>query len=575
MYLDVFTLSALVDEFLDVLVGGRVQDVLDVDQTGIGLEIYAEHRRQYLYLSADPTNPRVHLVPDKLRRGLVKPTQVGLLMRRYVEGGGVAHVSQPPWERILQIDVEGPEGEVSLIIEPMERRSNILLVQKGIILDCMRRVGPEENRYRLSLPGHEYKLPPPQVGKHEPMKVSLDEFSLFFEMNEDPRRKAHQVLASRLLGISPLLAKEIVFRAGGDANQKAADAEPERLYEALREVVSPLAKRDWQPGIVSRDDFTVEAYSVYPLHSLPGWQQVESVSEALTAYYGAPVGDDAYRAAKIPVRAALHEAQARLQAKLASLERSLKDDSEREVLRQSGELILAYQYALQPKQAELCAQYDPDAPELVIRLDPELSPLENAQAYFAKYEKAKRALEDVPGLVEETSNDLAFLAQLDVDLELAASWPEIDEVQQALQAKGYWRGQPTKRITGSGLSAPLKVVTPEGFVIWVGRNSRQNEQVTFGKGGGQDLWLHARQIPGSHVVIKFDGRQIPDTVIEQAAALAAYYSAGRAENKVPVDVTRCMYVRKIKGGAQGMVTYRNEETRSVAPKSEAQLESER
>jgi predicted ribosome quality control (RQC) complex YloA/Tae2 family protein len=566
MYLDVFTLSALVDEFMDTLVGGRIQDVLDVDQTGIGMEVYADRHRRYLYLSANAQMPRIHLLDEKLRRGLVKPTQLGLLFRRFVETGLITHVSQPPWERIIQIDVQGPEGDVTIVIEPMERRSNLLLLQKGVILDCMRRVGPDENRYRLSLPAHEYKLPPPQTGKHDPLKLTLDEMVGLFEQNGDPKRKTQQVLASGLLGVSPLLAREAIFRAGGDINQKTPDADPERLFEALQALVKPLGKRDWQPGIVETEN-GVEAYSVYPLQSMPGWHPIESVSAAITAYYGAPVGEDAYRSAKIPVKEGIKEALTKLHARLASLERSLTDQSERETLRHSGELILAYQFTLVKGQPELKAFYDPDQPELVIKLDPTLTPLENAQAYFQRYDKAKRALDDVPGLVRQTKNELAFLEQLESDLEFAMSWPEIDEVQSALQNAGHWRGKTIKR-GGGGQGAPLKLVTKDNFVIWVGRNSRQNEQVTFGKGGGQDLWLHARGIPGAHVVVKFDGRSIPESVIDQAASLAAYYSANRADGKVPVDVTRCVYVKKIKGGGQGMVTYRNEETRTAIPQSE-------
>jgi predicted ribosome quality control (RQC) complex YloA/Tae2 family protein len=572
MYLDVFTVSALVDEFLDTLAGGRIQDVLDVDDTGIGLEIYASHRRRYLYLSADARLPRVHLVSDKLRRGLTKPTQVGLLLRRYAEGGIIAHVSQPPWERILQFDIEGPEGEIALIVEPMERRSNLLLVRDGVIVDCMRRVGPEENRYRLSLPAHEYVLPPPQTGKLDPFKLTSEAMTGLFDQVGDPKQKTRQVLASRLIGVSPLLAKEVLFRAGADENQKAADAEPERLLPSLQVVMTSLARRDWQPGVVEAAE-GVTAFSVYPLESMAGWRRMGTVSEALEAFYSTPVGEDAYNAAKVPVRVMLNEAQARLRAKLASLERSLTDDSEREVLKQSGELILAYQYTIQTGQTQLKAQYDPDQPDLVIRLDPTQTPLENAQAYFTRYDKAKRALADVPRLVKETKSELAFLAQLAADLVMAANWPDIDEVRQALQSQGYWRGKAAKKIAGSGQSAPLKCVTKDGFVIWIGRNSRQNEQVTFGKGGGLDLWLHVHDLPGSHVVIKFDGRPIPEPVIEQAAALAAYYSTGRDEGKVLVDVTECRYVKKIKGAGPGMVTYRNETTRTVRPQRETEFDS--
>lgn len=570
MYLDAFTISALVDEFMDVLAGGRIQDSIDVDETGLGLEIYGAHRRRYLYLSADPQTPRVHLVPDKLRRGTQRPTNIGLLFRRYVEGGTVEHISQPPWERILMIDVDGPEGAVTVVVEPMERRSNLLLLQNGVILDCMRRVGPDENRYRVSLPQHPYVLPPPQAGKLDPTRAQVEDVLGLFAQVEDPKRKAFQVLTSGFLGVSPLLAREVVFRAGGQADCRAAAADPEAIHAALQTLVTPLLHRDWQPGVVE-DDGRVSAYSVYPVTYLNGWRGADSASEALSLYYGGAVGEDSYNAAKEPLREAIGDAQGKLRAKLASLERSMTDDAERETLRQSGELILAYQYTFQPGQTELRAAYDVDQPELVIALDPGMTPLENAQRYFERYNKAKRALDDVPTLIEDTRAELDYLTQLLTDLELSANWPEIDEVQQTLQVKGYWRGKPRPRVAGAAKSAPLRIVHKDGYVLWVGRNSRQNEIVTFEKGSPVDWWLHARDVAGAHVIIKNDGRAIPDDVFEQAAALAAYYSASQNEARVIVDVTQRKHVRKIKGGGPGMVTYRNEETRTVVPRGEREF----
>ena len=572
MYLDSLTLSALVDELLDTVAGGRIQDVIDVDSEGIGLEIYAERRRHYLYLSADPMRPRLHLVSEKLRRGLVKPTPLGLVMRRYVEDGLLEHISQPPWERILQLEISGPQGPVSLYVEPMEKRSNLIMVQEGSIIDCMRRVGPDENRYRLILPAHDYKLPPPQMGKVDPYTVTVADLQKIFTTNDDPKRKTAQVLASGLLGVSPLLAKEVIHRSGADLNQKAVVAEPEKLFQALSDVIAPLRRREWQPGIVENDG-RVEAYSVYPITHVAGWKPFETLSAAMSAYYGAPVGDDAYDAAKIPVREAIQEAIAKLTARLASLERGLTDDSDRERIKQCGELILAYQYTIQSGQTELKAQYEMDGPELVIKLDPMLSTLENAQAYFTRYDKAKRALDDVPRLVEENQQELQLVEQLGADLEFARSWPEIDEVQQVLQQRGHWQGKPQKRIAGSGASAPLRVVTEGDYVIWVGRNSRQNEQVTFSKGSPQDIWFHAHDVPGAHVILKFDGRPLPDIVKEQAAALAAFYSAKRTDGRVIVDYTRCLNVRKIKGAAPGMVTYKSEGTYTVMPRSEKEINS--
>lgn len=229
--------------------------------------------------------------------------------------------------------------------------------------------------------------------------------------------------------------------------------------------------------------------------------------------------------------------------------------------------MLAYQYTLAPGQTELRAQYEVDGPELVIPLEPSLTPLENAQRYFEKYDKAKRARKGVPQLVRLTEQELAYLDQLATDLELATNWPEIGEVQEALQRHGYWRGKRTQQPAG-GKAGPLKVTTDTDFVIWVGRNARQNEQVTFDKGGPADLWLHARGVPGAHVVIKAGASDVPDEVVRRAAEIAAYYSRARDEARVLVDVTRRKYVRKIKGGKPGMVTYRNEKPIEVTPRPE-------
>jgi predicted ribosome quality control (RQC) complex YloA/Tae2 family protein len=395
--------------------------------------------------------------------------------------------------------------------------------------------------------------------------VTVDTLREIMAQEQDGKRKAHQTLTGHLLGFSPLLAKEVVYRGTGSAETPASRADPERLYHAIVEVITPLKQRHWQPGIVEQSG-EVAAYSVYPLSSLPGWQPVESVSEALSTFYGAPVGEHAYDRAKEPVREAIHEAVARTSARLASLRRSLTDESERELLRQSGEMILAYQHVLASGQTELRAQYYPDQPELVIPLDPEKTPVENAQQYFERYNKAKRALDDVPGLIDEAESELAYLEQLRVDLALASSYPDIDEVQQALQSAGLWRGT-AKRVPGGQKSAPLRITTSDGWVIWVGRNSRQNEQVTFEKGSPDDLWLHVRDVPGAHVIIKTGGRSVPEALIMAAASIAAHYSPLRGEAKAPVDVTARVHVRKIKGAAAGMVTYRHERTLMVTPRA--------
>lgn len=564
MNFDVFTIAAIVDELNDKLLGGKVQDSLELGNDALGLEVYRGHQRHYLLISADPQMARIQLVPDKLRRGIETPTPLGLMLRRNIENARIETIHQPSYERVVEIVFNGAEGVFTLIVEPMERRSNILLVRDGMIMDCLRRVGPQDNRVRLSLPGHEYVPPPPQANKREPSAATVESLRASLEL--DRARPAWRALTDSLLGFSPMLAKETVYRAAGRFDAKAGTLEAGDLFESIQELLVPLLAHDWQPGITQEGGLTT-SYSVYEVTHLKGWRPVESISEALSQYYGAPVGIEAYDAAKQPVLAALDEAREKIQRKLDALRRSERDETERERLRQSGELLLAYQYQVAPGQTMLSAQYDFDQPPLNIKIDPGISPLDNAKKYFAEYEHAKRAMAEVPALIAATQHELDYLDQLRSDLALASNWPEIGEVQDALQSGGYWQGNKTARPKGQR-SGPLKVTTPDGVVIWVGRNSRQNEDVTFTKGRPEDLWLHARGVPGAHVIIKTNGRSVKPDVLQRAAGLAAYYSAARSERHPLVDVTERRHVRKLKGGKPGMVTYRNESPLEATPQAE-------
>lgn len=574
MYFDAMSISALVDEFMDELVGGRVQDAIDVDHTGYGLEIYSNRKRHYLYMSADQQVPRVHLVGDKLRRGLYKPKQLGLLFRRYIEGAILEHVSQPEWERILFLDFEHPEyGESRIIVEPMPRRANILLVRDGKILDCVKRVSAEDNRYRQSLPNYDYQMPPPLTDRINPYKLALEDVQKFLASSEKPEKdKLARMFPRNFYGFSPLMGREVAYMVAKDVNVTVDDVHADELFFALQDFVKPLQKRDWQSGIAVDEDGVVDAFAVYPVTHLDEWKPMDTISEAMTEYYGAAVGEEAYEQAKKPVREAVNEAKIRFSKKLEGLENSLKDQSQLEHLQHSGELILAYQYAIEDGQLELKAQYHPDEPDLVIKLDPEMTALENAQKYFDKYNRAKRAHNNVPELIREAKTKLDYILQLESDLNMASNWTEIDEVIQAVQNEGFSvTRKKVKRMGGSGRSAPLRL-TRDGYIIWVGRNSRQNDEVTFRKANSEDFWLHARDVPGAHVVIRNDGRRIPDDLLEAAASIAAFYSPKKEDNKVEVIITRCKYVKPIKGAGPGMVTFRNERTMTVKPQDESILE---
>ena len=333
-------------------------------------------------------------------------------------------------------------------------------------------------------------------------------------------------------------------------------------------MVAPLVAGEWQAGVArDRDDGHVLAYSVYPLQQFSEWEARADINEALALYYGAPTGPAAYDAAKLPARAAIEDARQSLSRRRTSLARGLRDESEIQRLRLCGELILAYQREIAAGQEQLLALYDVEVAPLSIALEPAQTPLENAQAYFQRYQKAKRAHAAGPARLAKLARDEDLLEQLATDLLLAESWPEIDEVTDALRSAGYLREtrqQPRQRAR----SGPRRLICA-GYVIWLGRNMRQNAAILSRHSHPSDLWLHARGAPGAHVVIRDDGRKIPESLIEKAARLAAHYSARRGDASVEVDITERRYVRPIKGGAPGQVRCTGERTLRVVPQDES------
>ena len=567
MYYDALTTAAVADEFRLKILDGRVQRVVQVDPLSLGLEIFGGERHQLL-ASADPQHPRLHLVSYKLRRGVEQPTPLLLLARKYLDGARLAAVEQPPFERLLSLSFSGPAGQVVLLIELIERRANIILLEGQRILDAAQRVSAEINRYRTIQPGQLYQPPPPQR-KLDPTDVTELQLRQLIEAAE-PQRPLWQLLVGGVAGVSPLFAREVVHRATGDPRTPVRDCQRVGpLVDAFEEALIPYWEHEWQPGLIRNEEGAPVAFAPYRLTHLGQPEPVASISEALERYYGPLLGTDAYQAAKEPLAEAVQEGQRRIKRRLEALERHQVDPESVEALRKKGELVLAYAAMIEPGQRELRAQYDPEGPEWVIELDPEIPPLANARLLFREYEKAKRATGAVPQRAAQTKLELAYLEQLATDLELADSWPAIDEVRDALQAAGFWQ-RPAPARPRSGAAGPLRLVSEDGFVILVGRNSRQNELVTFKRAAGEDLWLHARGVPGGHVVIKTGGRSVPERTLRRAAQLAAGHSAARDETDVPVDLVPRHRVRRLPGskGRPGMVTYGEAETLRVKPRRE-------
>jgi len=523
MYFDALTTAAVADELQSKILGGRVQEALLLDELSIGLEIYAQGRRHYLLASAHPQHDRVHLVEQKLRRGPDATSPLLLMLCKYVRGGRVADVQQPPFERILRLRLSHPEGDTTLIVETMGRHANVILVNEaGEVMDAVKRVGPQMSR-RTVLPGQAYAPPPPRSGLPPSDLTELGLRKLLTEAGEEnPKTKASRALVRGLQGTSPLLAREIVFRATGSAATRAADvSQIAPLLDAFRDLFAHLWECCWEPCL-AYEDGEIIAFAPYPLRQYSDCRPASGISAALADYFENLLGPDSYAAARRRAEQAIEKARRRVQRKHAALERSLPDTGRAGQLRLKGEMTLAYAHTVRPGQTELLALVDPNDPPLRIALDPQLTAVENAQRYFRRYDKAKSAARSIPSRLKKPAQKMPR-------------------------------------------SRPLSVESSDGFQIVAGRNSRQNEEVTFKRAAPNDLWLHARGVPGGHVIIKNGGRPVPERTLRQAAALAAYYSRNRHETYVDVAYLERRRVRRARGKHPGLVTYQSEQTIRVKP----------
>ncbi len=541
---DAVTLAAVADELNEKILHGRVQEIVQLDALAFGFEIYAQHARHYLYVSAHPDDARVHLVEQKLRGSGESATSLLMLLRKYTEGAFVDAVRQLPHERVLQIQFDhATEGVTTLVVETIGRYSNLILVDAGgRIVDALKRVNTQMNRARTTLPKQPYVPPPPQQ-KLDP--DTLDVATLARELTKHRDVSLWQALVQSVAGVSPLLAREIAHRV-------PAFEQVEEIVRTLRELNRP----PWHPVVAFEDGEPAE-YAPYPLTQFAETHPFDSISQAIETFYGAP---ERYAAVKERLREPLAQARNRLARKRDSLAQSLASAGEIERLKTSGEMVLAYASQIAPEQRTLAA--DTGDGILDITLDPKLSPVENAQKYFKEYHRAKDAAARVPALLNAANAELDYAEQMLNDLELAENRGEIDAVVQAARDAGLLtEARPRAKVT---VGEPRSFQSRDGFTILVGRNARQNEEITFRRAKPEDVWLHAKDAAGAHVVVIRAGREVPETTIQEAAALAAQYSQARGEARVDVIVTPRKNVHRMRGGKPGMVTMRGEKTLRVS-----------
>ncbi len=563
--MDAITLAAVRRELDETLTNGRVQAVVQPDEQSLALEVFRDGRRHWLLLDVSARSARVHLLDERARRGVVGDTPFLLLARKRLRGARLTQVIQPGWERLLYLAFEHPEqGRSVLAAEIMGRWSNLVLNDgQGDVLASLRHFERSERSRRIVRPGRAYKPPPPQARK---LPVDL-------VREEDVARLLHQTpagkplwraLVAALAGLSPLAAREITFRATGDALADVSHPNlgPAGLMGVLDWFRTLPRQGGWAPTVALDENEQPAAFAPYELTHLGNLTPYRSISAAARAFYAAALGADSYAGRRKQVLALVTQARKKLLGRRASLGEQAAGEEDVARLRAYGEWILAYAWKIKPGDVELLA--DTGEETLRIPLDPTLSPSENAQAYFARYRKKKRAAEKIPALLAEVDRDLAWLEQIESDVRLADNTPQIEELREALLSSGLV-SEPQGKRPRPPRSQPIRITTPEGFEVIIGRNALQNERVTWKMAQPDDIWLHAQDVPGSHVIIRTGGREVPDEVIEQAASWAAWHSQARNNTKAPVIVTRKRHLRKIKGGRPGQVRVLQHRSITVRP----------
>lgn len=604
---DVLTTGAVVDELRRTVLDGRIQRLGMVDALTIGAEIYSHRRRWHLIASADAQNPRIHLVGSMPSTDPNTITPFGLQLRKYVRGGFIVDIQQPPLERVIRLSIAkrmGPAGEepeidedegeeddiwagenvsrLDLVVEVMGRHSNLVLVDEdGLVRESAKRVTPSMSRVRPILPKRPYELPPPP-DKPDPRQLTTPSVEQLITASKGGDKLA-DVLVRGFRGVSPQIAREVAFRVTGDAAAKVSalgDDDARTLAQTVRAMFQPLLTGAWDPHIYDRDDVTI-GYGAIPITYLETDAKataVDSISEAIELAQDASgettPKDHAQRRARLvqSIDSAIGSVNSRLRSLRQQFERSHDVDR----LRRWGETIYAYLWQIQPGDTELIAETEMG--EERIPLDPGKDPKDVAQEYFEEYRTSQRAGETLPERIEAAENELQYLQTLRFHAEEAEGFAAIESLRQEFEEHtgGRHLVNEKKGHQGSKKQSSRKVqplADDDGNLIYIGRSGRENAQVTFDIAGPDDLWLHARGVPGSHVILRLrvPSEEPDEDAVETAAALAAYYSGARESGTVEVDVAPRRHVRKIKGGGPGMVTYRNEWTIAVRPANEDEL----
>ena len=564
MAFDAFYLSCVLNEIRD-LGEARVDKIHQPSRDTVILHLRGREDRAKLLLGPNPAAPRLHLTTASPENP-AEPPMFCMLLRKHLSGARLVEITQPDMERMAVftfscIDELGDPTEKKLVAELMGRTCNLyLLGADGRIIDCLRRVGLDETSRRPALPGLHYQMPDP-ITKENPL--NCDYVNLL-------RKPGADILADRLMdelgGLSPLICREAALFAAGDTDARVEGLDVQTVGEKLQLFFAEHLKHP-VPSYFAAADGTPKQFAFCPIRQYGSWETAQSFSALLDSFYTLRDRKDAMRQKGQAARKTVTTLCQRLKRKLAIQEKELAATYDRERLRQFGDILMANLYAIQKGQTKVLCQdfYDENMAMVEISLSPLLSPQQNAAKYYKDYTRMKNAENELVKQISIGETELEYLQSVLDELNRANTEQELEEIKQELQAGGYIKADAGKKRVKQSKLAPMRFQSTDGYPIYVGRNNRQNDELTFKLARKDDIWLHASKVHGSHVIISCGGTTPPDDTVTQAAQLAAYYAESTAGQNIPVDVTPVKQVKKTPSGKPGMVIYHSHRTVIVNP----------
>lgn len=580
MALDGLVIHSIVDELHSKLLGGKIDKVYQPENDEVVLHIRNNKQNFKLVLSASASNPRVYLANDYKKENPINAPMFCMLFRKHIQGGNIVNVSQVGFERIIKISVESfdelkEKTTKDIIVEIMGRHSNIILTHSldNKIIDSAKRIPPSISRVRQLLPGLTYDLPPEQNKLNPLNDISLQDFT---NTLKDFQGNIFKSIYSKFLGISPIIAKEICFRAKVDEKTDTIDCSDEifnLIYIEFLNLFKNIKSNNYTPCMFIDESIDrVIDFSCVNINLFSTLSSVkdDSMSKILEDYYKTKDIKDRIHQRSSDLRKSISIKLDRLYNKLKKQNEELLESENADSYKVSGELITSYIYMIEKgmESVEVDNFYDPEYKSVKIKLNKNLTPSENAQKYFKKYAKMKTAKVEINNQIKISEEEIHYLENILLSIENCENLAELLDIREELGKVGYLKSQNKSKKETKLTTKPHEFLSSDGFKILVGKNNKQNDHLTLKVADNNDIWLHTKNIPGSHVIIKCEGKEVSDETLFEGAMLAAYFSKSKMSAQVPVDYTKKKNIKKPNGAKPGMVIYETNNTIYVTPTEE-------